>query len=143
VTGARSVLAIVTGVFLAGCTGTDSGMAGSSPTIAAAVSPSSVATAHATAKPAPTPLTLTGQGAKVTSPFHLDAANYRVKWSTIGEHYFSVHVHAGEQVELLVSEINPNPSSGEAFFRANGGEYFLEIKAESQTWTITFETVGA
>jgi hypothetical protein len=118
-------------------------MAGSSPNATAATTPSALASVQATPKPVPTPLTLTGQGSKVTPPFRLDGANYRVKWSATGSGYFGVHIHAGADVQGLVNEIPPNPSSGEAFFRANGGDYFLEIDASKLGWTITFESVGA
>jgi hypothetical protein len=82
------------------------------------ITSSSTQTPTPTVKPAPTPLVLTGQGSKVTSPFHLDAGNYRVSWTATGESTnLIVHIRAGQQVDGLINEIPPKPSSGEAFFK--------------------------
>jgi hypothetical protein len=138
----RAILGFLAVLLLVACAGTEGGMPGSSAATNVTSSPEHTPTP--TARPAPTPLALSGQGSKVTAPFHLDAGNYRVSWTATGESTnFIVHIRAGQQVQYLISEIPPKPSSGEAFFQAAGGDYFLEVDASTLSWTITFAPVGA
>jgi hypothetical protein len=89
------------------------------------------------------PLTLTGQGSKVTDPFHLPDGTYRVSWSAQGgPDNFIVHVHQGTQEQGLVNEIPPNPSSGEAALTVGDGDYFLSVEAATLKWSVTFTKVA-
>ena len=93
--------------------------------------------------PSPAVVALSGQGSKVLSPVHLEASNYRVSWTaTGGTDNFQVTLHGAPGSDtLLVNEIPPNPSSGEAFLNAGGGDYVLEVKASTLVWTITFTPI--
>ena len=137
----RAATVVLSAFLLAACSATDQGMPGSSPSSASAADRTSP-TPIPTPTPAPTPLALSGSGSKVTDPFHLASGNYRVSWTAQGHSNFIVHIHAGDQDQGLVNEIPPEPSSGEAFFRAGGGQYFLEIDASTLTWTITFTPIA-
>jgi hypothetical protein len=89
--------------------------------------------------PAPTPLTLSGTGSKVTDHFNLDAGNYKVDWTAQGHDNFIVHIHGeGSGEQGLVNEIPPDPASGEILFQSGGGSFFLDIQASTLRWTITF-----
>jgi hypothetical protein len=93
--------------------------------------------------PSPKVISLSGRGSKVLSPIHLEASNYRVSWkATGGTDNFQVTLHGAPGADtLLVNEIPPNPSSGEAFLNAGGGDYVLEVKASTLVWTITFTPI--
>lgn len=72
--------------------------------------------------------------------------NYRVTWQatdteTIGgqtvSENFVVYIQ-GQEKNLLVNEVLPNPSSGEALFSSAGGSFIIEVQMSSGTWQLTF-----
>lgn len=85
------------------------------------------------------PVSLSGSGSKVIN-VELASADYRVTWTATGHDNFIVIVH-GQSDTHLINEIPPSPSSGEAFFPSGGGQFTVEIKASTLTWTITFTPV--
>jgi hypothetical protein len=105
------------------------------------------ATPIPTVTPTPTPevvqpITLSGTGSKVLDPIEVPKGFWRVSWKADGRSNFAVKVH-GQQDTLLVNEILPNPSSGEAALDSAGGRFVFEVQASQATWTITVTRVSA
>ena len=87
-------------------------------------------------------VTVSGTGSKVITPFHLGRGNYKVSWTAQGHANFIVHIRLGDQVEFLVNEIPPSPSSGETVFASpDEAEYTLEVQASTLTWSIIFTPI--
>ena len=100
------------------------------------------AAAAAAARAAAAPRTFSGTGSKITDKFTLVSGGYKVTWQARGSDNFIVHIHGqGGRDEGLVNEIPPDPSSGEAFFNSPGGEFYLEVRASTLTWTLTLTKV--
>lgn len=107
------------------------------------------------ASPTPSPvqpIVLSGTNAKVTDPMEIPPGNYRVSWqatdtakwsdgSTMTEN-FAVYLQ-GQEKNLLINEVLPNPSSGEALFTSGGGSFILDVEVSSATWKITFTWLSA
>jgi hypothetical protein len=106
--------------------------------------------------PSPTPspvqpILLSGTNSKVTDPMEIPPGNYRVSWkatdtqqiggTTVSE-LFEVYVQ-GQQKNLVVNEVLPNPSSGEALFSSGGGSFIIDVEVSSATWRITFTWLSA
>jgi len=96
------------------------------------------------ATPTQSPVQLSGQGSKVTDPFHLAAGTYKIAWKADGgPDNFIVGAHRGTVEQPgLVNEIPPNPSSGETTLSVDAGDYFLDVKASNLSWTITLTKIA-
>lgn len=93
--------------------------------------------------PAPkaAPISLQGQGSKVTDPMYVPAGNYKLAWTAQGHDNFIVHVVWSSGSDGLVNEIPPNPASGETVFFSGGAEHIFVVDAPTLTWTITLTPI--
>lgn len=100
--------------------------------------------AAAAQRAAAAPRTFSGTGSKITEKFPLMAGGYKVAWKATGatdNFILLIHDSAGNRYPSLVSEIPPEPSSGETHFESRGGEFYLEIDASELAWTVTLTKV--
>ena len=89
--------------------------------------------------PSPSPLTVRSQSsADARYPIHLDKRHYKVTWTAQGNDNFNVVIQGNNLFDTLISAIPPNPSSGQGFLDAPGGDYYLVPAPTTLTWTITF-----
>lgn len=95
--------------------------------------------------PSPTPkaapISLQGQGSKVTDPMYVPAGNYKLAWTAQGHDNFIVHVVWSSGSDGLVNEIPPDPASGETVFFSGGAEHSFVVDAATLTWTITLTPI--
>ena len=126
-------------VVAAGCGGgAENPLASGSPPVVATPSPT----------PSPVqPILLSGTNSKVSDPIDIPPGSYRISWqatdtgrwsdgSVMSENFF-VYIQ-GQNKTLVVNEVLPNPSSGEALFSSAGGSFIIDVEVSKATWNLTF-----
>jgi len=93
--------------------------------------------------PAPkqAPISLQGQGSRVTDPIYVPAGNYKLAWTAQGHDNFIVHVVWSSGSNGLVNEIPPDPASGETVFFSGGAEHLFVVDAPTLTWTVSLTPI--
>jgi len=87
--------------------------------------------------------TLSGNSAKKTAPFTINADQWRVKWSTSGSSMGSVFqvsaYRPGDNFPTSMIANVANDSGSDTSYVYESGEFYLEINAANTSWEVTIE----